>query len=213
MIRINKAAAEPFVFKDVKSRYATYDDLYGEDKDALKKVLVAEQNNLCAYCMEKIRMDNSSIEHYFPRHPGTPEDADKSLSYYNLFAVCTTSKNLPDRQKFCEAKRGNIALSINPMIQAHIDTLSYSRDGKIFSNDHDFSVDINSTLNLNCSLLCRNRKDAWSDYIKKLDERKPGKWSKEYLAREIDRIESGETTIPYVGYILFFLKKRLGQCG
>lgn len=211
MIKINKAANEPFVFKTIKQKYATYDDLYCKDKNALKVQLIEEQFYLCAYCMARIKLKSSSIEHYLPRHPEAPDDADRSLDYHNLFAVCISSKNKPDNQKFCEAKRGNTELSINPMLQEHIDTISYSGDGKIISSNQSFQTDIDETLNLNCPLLCRNRRDALSDFIRTMSEKKSGFWSKEYISNVIMRLESREMNVPYVGYIQYFLKRRLNQ--
>ena len=208
MIKINKAASEPFVFRTVKQKTKTYDDLHSDDKDSLKKVLIEEQFCLCAYCMERIQMNNSSIEHYFPRHPTIPDGTDKSLDYHNLLAVCVTSKNFPDKFKFCESKRKNTKLSINPMLQEHIDTIYYDRNGRIYSTNHVFEKDINETLNLNCDYLLRNRRAALSGTLRKMKAKKTGNWSKDYIANVIAHLESGTTRIPYIGYILFHLKKR-----
>lgn len=213
MIRIQKLANVPSAFSKAKLLHSTYDELYNDEKDELKGILLNEQNYLCAYCMSKINMDNSSIEHYIPRNPEEPSDNDTSLDYTNLFAVCTTSKNLPDNEKYCEAKRGNTELHINPTVQAHIDTISYNRNGNIFSSIPLFQTDIDETLNLNCLFLCRNRQSALSAFLRQMNNKKSGRWNKEYISRIISRLESRETSVPYVGYILFFLKKRLNQCG
>lgn len=211
MIKINKIVAEPFVFKKAKQKYKTYDDLYNNDKDPLKEVLIKEQFYLCAYCMERIRMENSSIEHHFPRHPKTPEGIDNSLDYHNLLAVCISSKTFPEKRKYCEARRGNTELRINPMQQDHIDTIYYDRTGRIHSTNGVFDKDINETLNLNCDYLLRNRKAALSGTIKMMNDNKSGNWSKNYISKVITYLESAEMKTPYIGYILFHLRKRLNQ--
>jgi len=70
----------------------TYD--FGKDRDALthlraaKQFLLKEQYHLCAYCQQKINLDNSSIEHVTPKE----HNKELSTSYFNLVAVCNRNQ-------------------------------------------------------------------------------------------------------------------------
>ena len=86
MIRIVKKQRVPTVFGQIRSRRSDYDELLSSEKDEIKQVLLDEQGYKCAYCMSKISMSNSTIEHYIPRN-GINGDMPLSLDYRNLFAA------------------------------------------------------------------------------------------------------------------------------
>ena len=69
MIKIIKKGSEPSIFPKLRSEYGNYDNI-GDQKSLLKEILISEQNYRCVYCMRKINMNTSSIEHYVPRHGG-----------------------------------------------------------------------------------------------------------------------------------------------
>ena len=64
MIRIVKKQRVPTIFEQIKNRRSDYDELFSSEKDEIKKILLEEQGYKCAYCMSKISMSNSTIEHY-----------------------------------------------------------------------------------------------------------------------------------------------------
>lgn len=84
---------------------------YGADDRSLpdlrlaKSFLINEQHSLCAYCQQKITLENASIEHV------TPKEHNKELStnYFNLVAVCK-KQQVPDPvtgNLHCDSTRGS----------------------------------------------------------------------------------------------------------
>lgn len=77
---INKQNTEPIDWNawfTVPPDRRTFD--YGIDSGSLPRIrevmhfLINEQNSLCAYCQQKIDIDNSSIEHVTPKNNGRNE--------------------------------------------------------------------------------------------------------------------------------------------
>jgi uncharacterized protein (TIGR02646 family) len=64
----------------------------------LKECLLAEQNNLCAYCQKEISINASTVEHV------VPQSINKELStnYHNLVLVCSGSTK---GEKHCDKAR------------------------------------------------------------------------------------------------------------
>jgi len=87
----------------------TYD--YRRDSSSLtqlrsaKQYLIDEQNSLCAYCQQKIDINNSSIEHVTPKE----HNKELSTSYFNLVAVCNKSqvKDSSTGKFHCDKVRGS----------------------------------------------------------------------------------------------------------
>jgi uncharacterized protein (TIGR02646 family) len=70
-----------------------------------KSFLISEQHGLCAYCQQKITIEDASIEHV------TPKEHNKELStnYFNLVAVCKKNQ-VKDPQTgllHCDSTRGS----------------------------------------------------------------------------------------------------------
>lgn len=209
MIKINKGKIPP-KFYEIKSDCNNYDELHSDQKEILKLILINEQHNRCAYCNCKISMESATIEHYIPRH-GTNGDASKSLDYNNLFAVCNTTRNYSLDKQTCDVKKGDQLLSIDPRIQTHIDTIKYDKRGKIGSDNNVYDDDINIKLNLNSQTLIRNRYSAYYSLILSMQKKKPGRWTKEYVQRTLNRFMEEDNSTPYVGFLIYqlqhFLKK------
>ena len=83
MLKITKGNVKPVFFEMRKKYDDNFDNMYADDKNALKEILIAEQRSRCAYCMCRIEMSNSTIEHYIPRSV----DMNLSIDYRNLFAM------------------------------------------------------------------------------------------------------------------------------
>jgi uncharacterized protein (TIGR02646 family) len=91
----------------------TYD--YHLDYSALtnlslaKSFLIQEQNGLCAYCQQKISLDNASIEHVTPKE----QNIEFSTSYFNLVAVCKKNqvKDSFTGKLHCDSTRGSELLT------------------------------------------------------------------------------------------------------
>ena len=91
---INKRNREPRELSEYRDSTpdATYDDL--RCKKQIRQSLVDEQGYICAYCMGKIDVNDSTIEHYISqiRHKDSPyseeEHKKQSLLYSNMYGVC-----------------------------------------------------------------------------------------------------------------------------
>lgn len=79
------------VFEKSSGNKPRYEDLDDQNRIKLRKLLVAEQGYICCYCMRRIGVNSSHIEHFRPRH-GNPE---LELEYRNLFASCTGQEREP----------------------------------------------------------------------------------------------------------------------
>ncbi len=207
MIKINKGNV-PKVFHDTKSKHNSYDELSGEEKDRLKEFLINEQNKRCVYCMCRIDMKKSTVEHYVPRN-GVHGDISKSLDYKNLFAVCTASRGEPPDKQTCDVKKGDKLLHIDPLNDNHINTICYDKKGKVGSNNSEYDDDINNILNLNTVSLMNQRKSAFDGLLQRMASKKNGAWKKEYIERELNRFKAADNNTPYVGYIIYRLEERL----
>lgn len=207
MIKINKGKVPP-KFYEIKSDCNNYDELHSDQKEKLKSILIDEQNERCAYCNCRIRMESATIEHYIPRH-GANGDASKSLDYNNLFVVCNTTRKCTLDKQTCDVKKGDQLLSIDPRIQTHIDTIKYDKRGKIGSYNNVYDDDINIKLNLNSQTLIRNRYSAYDSLISSMKRKKPGRWSKEYVQRTLNSFMEADNRTPYVGFLIYQLQHLL----
>lgn len=198
----------PAVFTETKRRCPTYDMLHEEDKNPLKEVLINEQGGVCAYCMSRIKMSNSTIEHFIPQH-GPNGDISLSMDYRNMFAVCTQTRCQKEQNKTCDDKKEDSLITINPSHRSDIDQIKYSSSGKIYSERKDFDSDLNNTLNLNQATLINNRKAAIEKVICEISSKKNGKWTSRTLQNRIDKYNNEYPKRPYYGAIIYFLKKRL----
>ena len=141
MIYIKKNT-EPEWLTEYKRRNptATYDsESFLGYREKLRKELVSEQHNLCAYCCCKISDDKAHNEHIEPRHP-RQGSSTKSLDYSNIVASC----NNADR---CGAKKGNdyeVSKFISPLNPKCEETFIYYPDGVMEGNKYTINL-----LNLN----------------------------------------------------------------
>lgn len=212
MIRIVKKQRVPAVFAQIKNRRSDYDELLSNEKDELKALLIEEQGCKCAYCMSKITMANSTIEHYIPRK-GEHGDRTLSLDYRNLFAVCDTTRGRPADEQTCDVKKGDRLLHIDPRVQAHIDTIIYERSGKIkstfSSGEHNFDDELNQILNLNSHQLINNRANAWKALMRKMSQKKERTWKVEFISKYVEKLSNPDDRTAYSGFLAYLLSQRL----
>lgn len=164
---INNRNREPKELSEYRNTTpgATYDDL--RCKELIRQNLVDEQGYICAYCMGKIDINNSTIEHYISqsRHEDSPyseeEHKKQSLLYSNMYGVCVNNS------KHCDKKRENFPIKIlDPHKSSCEDLITYSLDGKIIPTGKDEDLveyDIN-LLGLNCKEL-KDRRVAAKDEV------------------------------------------------
>jgi uncharacterized protein (TIGR02646 family) len=181
---------------------ATYDSL---DKSETKNYLLAEQGHLCAYCMSRIRIDSMQIEHYIARS----SDESRDLQYSNMLGVCSGNEGHPRESQTCDERRGNATLTVNPLVKSSIDTISYTPDARIKSTNAAIDHDLNENLNLNYSLLRRNRKEQLDKLKRWLQKKRPeGEW-KPFAQKYIRELMSAEIKKPFCGILIDYLNKKL----
>lgn len=93
MRRIIKDNRQPDFFSEWKRNYrnktgrnASYKALQWEHNEylKLKRFLIQEQYHLCCYCCNRVRENDSHIDHFIPQSV----DDTKQLDYQNMFVSC-----------------------------------------------------------------------------------------------------------------------------
>ena len=152
-----------------KYRETTPDAVYEGariDKEKIRKSLLEEQGYICAYCMCKIDVDSSTIEHYISQEKHecstltVKEHHRQSLMYSNMSAVCENNG------EHCDKSRENIPLKILDPHKPNCEKLiTYNLQGEVVpTGEHkgDVTFDID-TLCLNHKTLCKLRKSVWDE--------------------------------------------------
>ncbi len=147
----------------------SFKSLHSTAKRTLKKALLEEQGNICAYCMQRILPASASIEHFLPQS----EYPDLSLNYENLLAVCDGNQGHGKHLLQCDKKKGNKLLNkVDPRKKEIEQYLHYRIDGMIYAKDSDIQSDLMHKLNLNNQRIVENRKvviDAVIQFIQKTE--------------------------------------------
>lgn len=173
-------------------------------KLVLRNALLREQGYICAYCMQRISVSNSRIEHLKSRH----HNPELALDYQNM-VICCSGKS--GNEAHCDVKKGDKPISFSPLLPQLEASISYSsHTGRIKSNNATWDTEINDVLNLNASLLCQNRKNALEGVIQILDPKK--KWNPTELKKQLPNWtnpDSGGQLRPYCGIVRYFLSKRI----
>uniref|UniRef100_UPI003FF03370 retron system putative HNH endonuclease n=1 Tax=Lachnospira eligens TaxID=39485 RepID=UPI003FF03370 len=222
MIHIKKSREPGELIQYRKQSGATYENMSSDLKQKITESLLKEQGHLCAYCMRKIPENRKlptgvkpvTIEHWYPRNPQSNEDIGQGLNYKNMLAVCSGNRGCGnERNMTCDAHRKNKKIKVNPCEPETLLTIKYDAQGRIYSTDKDIDDDINNKLNLNCGALSlpENRKMALNALIMMIHQKYPDGDISQYCDMLIKKFE--ETTdykTPFVGILLFWLKKHSG---
>ncbi|OHD14162.1 MAG: TIGR02646 family protein [Spirochaetes bacterium GWB1_36_13] len=177
-----------------------------KDKDNLRKQLASEQGFLCAYCMNRIDINKSKIEHFFSQS-NYPEN---QLDYDNLLLCCSGNKGAPEKNQHCDTRKKDSDIKYNPSNFSVSDYIGYNDyDGSIFSKDPAWDKELNEILNLNFNRLKKDRKAKILAVEQVLNSdkglRTPSQIQK-LIHKCASRNTAGELS-PYYGVELFKLKK------
>lgn len=106
--------------------FSSDDHVGGQRRRKLRASLVKEQGAICCYCMGRITIDNSHIEHFWPKGRFSSLDLD----YDNLFASCNGDYRNED---YCGHKKDDwwITGMIPPTDNEVEKVFVYSADGRI----------------------------------------------------------------------------------
>lgn len=198
MIPIHKAT-EPKFWTELRARGTAYDDA---PKDQLRSQLLAEQHELCAYCMRRLHhaYSGAQVEHWLPQSL-YPHEA---MNYANLLAVCN---GMTASLQHCDRAKGNLSLRFNPAHSTHHPLLAiYYSNGMIRSKDPIMDRDLNQVLNLNCTRLVANRR-AVAKAVKAFMQGH-GKAPELLKAKKAWLPEEGPAQ-EYAGVALYLLDKKL----
>lgn len=158
-------------------------------RKAILEVLIAEQNGLCVYCLQKITPKDATIEHLICQSHNQALD----LEYLNLFAVCKGNEGKVETSH-CDKYRANGADNnyffpvmlferckttsindINPFFDVEYNSRTQFISGRILGSPQNIKGFPNiqrnieetiSILNLNCDKLVNARRFKW-DQVKK----------------------------------------------
>ena len=203
------------------------------DKNPIRDQLVREQHGLCAYCMKRIRPDNSmAIEHFAP----VSDHKDKVLDYGNMLGCCRggSEEKIKGQKEFCcGASKKEQPITIDPRKKSLMDMIRYRKDGRIYvgskdaelneklQKDIEFILMLNGRLNKDGSLksdtstqIVMGRRLAYRGYksfMDALSKKYKGNESRIKVAvrKKIDEIENMEQYPEYAGVTLYFLKRRI----
>lgn len=131
-----------------------------QEKDDIRKALLDEQGHICAYCMQRITIENMKIEHFACQS----ENESLRLDYKNMLGCCKggDGKGIKPEYHHCDTKKQDEIIKFNPSCpnDRNFLKISYDRNGVISSDDAEFNGQLNSVLNLNLPMLKNNRKGA-----------------------------------------------------
>ena len=191
---------------------------------SLRQQLFNEQKGICCYCMNKITIDNSNIEHFLPQSV-FPENG---VDYYNLYLACRHSIGKAKPKQHCDTAKGNDLISKHIGYLHHnssknittkcVDLIQYDEDGYILPNKTGFKTLIKfyenyssltpqekellgtlEVLNLNCDSLVNQRKKFIAMLKQGID---PSKIQNMIIYYETQ-------SVSLAGVALYFLKERL----
>lgn len=173
-MRAIKKGPEPTTLRSYRAvPGATYD---GKDftpvKDDIRGALLRDQMALCCYCMRRI----SGEARAHPTKPDAPpvvqmkvehwqsQDAypARQLDWTNMLGACPGGEGSPRSDETCDTRKGEDAITLNPLDAAHVSTLRCQSDGRLASTDARFQEDIDQRLGLNHRILTNERKASLS---------------------------------------------------
>lgn len=125
MKKVNKTFPAPPLLDNYKNTnphddWEQFRNNGGDGYKSVKKQLIQDQRELCAYCEIDLRqyggqgLDDFRVEHFFPKSPHTPPP-NHALDWQNMLGVCTggNSRGIGDAQRFtkpdysCDEPKGD----------------------------------------------------------------------------------------------------------
>lgn len=225
--RLQKLKREKGTYEDVKNNVSKSDYI----RDEVLISLLEEQGYLCAYCMQKINLGNSTIEHIIGQNytkDSIELGKENEINYDNLLAVCE-GKSCKDNLH-CDKSRAkyqkNRPLYSNPLENRIMQNIRFSEKGLIYYKDfleieeieklkkHDeldedsnIKYDLHKVLNLNCENL-KLKRVYLINALKKFTHN----WSsQERIKKELDKyskkLNNEYEELSQVA--IYFLKKKL----
>jgi uncharacterized protein (TIGR02646 family) len=170
----------------------------------MKANLCKEQHGLCTYCMRRVSCNEvedscGTIEHYIPQ--SCPQGQSLQLDWNNLLFVCNGHAQGPSGETTCDKHKGDSKLFFDSQKQSCIDTLSYTRRGKIEATDSHYNKELNDILNPNNKTFRLNRQQVYETLIKELN--KENSFSLGKLQKRGTSVSRKSLCPLYRGHIIF----------
>lgn len=222
---IKKQNTEPAGWKGwftTATNHRTYD--YGRDYGALvnlssaKQFLLTEQNGLCAYCQQKLKLQQASIEHVIPKE----YNLELSTSYFNLVAVCKETPKDWYGNDHCDKHKQSKMIA--PLIFASASNVTELFNHRYFTANFDGSIHVKASatdedkklasvfidvLNLNHNLLKDKRKreaiDPLFDAMNSLDAGE----KRNFLKHQFQKILLNKER-PFRMFLLIYIAGKIG---
>ena len=201
-----RKSKEPDSLTQHRSKFHSDYDNYNEKAD-LREALLKEQGYICCYCMQRIDVGKMKIEHRLPQS----KYPNEQLNYRNILGACTGNEGQPKHLQHCDTRKGDEIITINPTSENCESWIKFGSSGEISSDNEQISKDLNETLNLNMESLVKNRKTVLDEAIQSFQKKHAGQWTKEILAREINRWSSADHGAykPYCQIVIYYFQKKL----
>ncbi len=203
-------------FKIANNREAHYKtDFSTKDIDGtnrrrrLRERLIDEQGKICCYCMRRISIDSSHIEHFLPKE----SFPDKDLLYENLFASCNGEETMNEEDDHCGHRKDNWWREdmLSPSDSEVEKVFKYFPNGKINSirgrATSNIAQEMIQNLGLNSFHLERDRRQA----IEASEVFDDVEYSEEDIREFIEYYSTQDkgTYVPYCQAIIDCLKEML----
>ena len=215
MIPIIKGEAPKAFMEELIGLRSTPDALVNwneiKSRELIRESLCHEQGNLCAYCMRRISVDSSHVEHIVPQSMCAFE---QDVDYGNLLAVCDGNEMAGSRDKLtCDRARQNRRLTVNPLIAETLKDIAYRKNGEIYSVNDDVQRDLVETLNLNCeaAYLPENRKAVMVQFNEWLSHAARHGDVVNACRKRRRIIEESENKPEFAGVLLYLLDRRISR--
>ena len=212
MIYIKKGREPAKLQQYKRKKAASFDAMDTDVKSEVRQALLKEQGHLCAYCMRKIDATDIKIEHYQARN------SDNELQYSNLLAVCKGNEGQRYELQTCDTHKKNTPIKINPLNEQHMQTIYYTNNGEIHSENMDFEKDLTEILNLNNpkGSLLNARSTALKALQREIEKDLRGKTNSMAKLRYFERLweyyhEHQDVMTEYVGILRWYIDKKLNK--
>ncbi len=196
-------------------------------KNIVLKDLLEEQGYICAYCMQKIDENNSTIEHIigqkFKDEIGQEIGKKEDTNYDNMLAVClgNSCKELHCDKSRAKYQSKRAKLYVNPLSKIQMENIKFSKSGVIYYkepeseidkkneklDDKEIRKDINKVLNLNCKRLQEERKKIKDAILSTLSR---NNFDKVKAKNELNKLETSTTSLnKFCQVAIYELKKHI----
>ena len=192
--------AQDKMYKRAKAKWKRFGNPY---KEEFKKDLIDEQGGICCYCEQKLKIDDSHLEHLLPQKF---DSFSESLFDYNNL-LCSCQKELKKGEpRHCGNSKGSLYdkdLLVSPLDIECEAKFKYNSDGTIESTD-EASKETILHLQLDIDKLNILRASAIEAFIidpitfEEISEEEAQIFAKEYLKQENGKFNEFYTTIQYL---------------